>query len=627
MHEMKDFLEHTAFNMRRSSLIMTSQAGSGHPTSALSAADIVAALFFYAMHYDPHDPDNPNNDRFILSKGHASPILYAVYKELGILTDQDLLTYREFESVLEGHPTPRFRWTEAATGSLGQGLSVGVGMALSGQIDNRNFKTFVLLGDSELAEGSIWEAAELGAYYDCQNLIGIVDMNRLGQRGETMHGHHAKRYADKFHAFGWKTFIVDGHNTLEIITALDKAREVEDQPVMIIAKTVKGYGVQKVEDKNGFHGKPFAKEELQEIIDQMAERFSIAASYKSEHEFRPQMPTEPTEVKPSGCVGADTRTPTFKKGELLATRKAYGHALARLGTSCTDVVALDAEVSNSTYSNIFAEKYCERFIECFIAEQNMIGMAAGLYKRGKVPFCSTFGAFFTRAFDQIRMASIGGAALRLVGSHAGVSIGKDGPSQMALEDIAMMRSVYGSCVLYPSDAVSTWLLVNQMAEYNQGISYLRTTRMDTPVLYDVLEEFPIGGCKVLLQSDNDKVCVIGAGITLHNALKAYDTLIQEGISISVIDLYSIKPLDHKTVLEVAHKSGNKIITVEDHYLEGGLGEAVVFALKDTEVDIHCLAVDKMPRSATPDELMAYEGIDAHSIVRKVVEVCSFPLRS
>ncbi len=614
------FLEHVAYNMRRSALRMTTQAGSGHPTSALSAADIVAALFFYAMHYDLHNPDNPNNDRFILSKGHASPILYAAYKELGVLSEQDILTYRQFDSVLEGHPTPRFRWTEAATGSLGQGLSVGVGMALSGQMDHRDFKTYVLLGDSELAEGQVWEAAELGAYYQCHNLIGIVDMNRLGQRGETMHGYHATRYEEKFHAFGWKTFYIDGHDMMQIVTTLDKARHVKDQPVMIIAKTVKGYGVHEVENKNGFHGKAFSKEALPAILAHMEKRFAQAAAYVPEADYTPPMPQEAQNATTHGCVGADTKEPTFKKGELVATRKAYGQALARLGTSCVDVVALDAEVSNSTYSALFAEKYSERFVECFIAEQNMIGMAVGLQKRGKVPYCSTFGAFFTRAYDQIRMASVGRVPLRLCGSHAGVSIGQDGPSQMALEDIAMMRAVQGSCVLYPSDAISTWKLVNEMAEYNQGISYLRTTRMDTPVLYDANDTFMIGGCKVVLQSDADVALVIGAGITLHNALTAYDTLIKEGISIAVLDLYSIKPMDHKTVLATARAAGNKIITVEDHYLEGGLGEAVVFALKDTDVAIHCLAVDKMPRSGSPDKLMAYEGIDAAAIVKKIKEV-------
>jgi transketolase len=619
MHESKAFLEHIAYNMRRLSLQMTTQAGSGHPTSALSAADMVAALFFYAMQYDPKNPENLDNDRFILSKGHASPILYAVYKELGILSESELLTYRDFNSVLEGHPTPRFRWSEAATGSLGQGLSVAAGMALAARIDNRDYKTYVLLGDSELSEGSNWEAAELAAYNKLNNLIGIIDCNRLGQRGETMHGYHVQRYAEKFHAFGWRVYIVDGHDMQEIIGALEKARAEQEMPVMIIAKTVKGYGVELAENKNGFHGKVFSKEELPRILQHMHERFAQAADYKGES-FLPCMPVKHDRSESFGCVGTEPKTPTYKKGELFETRKAYGQALASLGGFCRDIVVLDAEVSNSTYAQFFAEKYPERFIECFIAEQNMIGMAVGMHKRGKVPYCSTFGAFFTRAYDQIRMASIGAAALRLVGSHAGVSIGQDGPSQMALEDIAMIRTIYGSCVLYPSDAVSAWHLVNQMVEYNQGISYLRTTRLATPVIYDVLEEFPIGGCKIVRQSKQDKVCVIGAGITLHNALAAHLLLMQEGIEISVIDLYSIKPLDHETVIAVARASGNKVITVEDHYLEGGLGQAVVYALRDTDIQVHCLAVRKLPRSGTPERLMAYEDIDPKSIVEKVKEL-------
>lgn len=614
-----DFLEHIAYNMRRSSLQMTTQAGSGHPTSALSAADIVAALFFYAMRYDPHNPENPDNDRFILSKGHASPVLYAVYKELGVLTESDVLSYRDFDSVLEGHPTPRFRWTEAATGSLGQGLSVGVGMALAARMDNRDYKTYVLLGDSEIAEGSNWEAAELASYNKLNNLIGIVDCNRLGQRGETMHAYHVQRYAEKFKAFGWKTYEVDGHDMLQIIGALEKAQAETDMPVMIIAKTVKGYGVEKAENKNGYHGKVFSKEELPGILEHMHNRFAQAAVYKGAT-CSPRLPVEHEPIAVSGCVGVEVKTPMYAKGELVETRKAYGQALASLGGLCSDVVALDAEVSNSTYAHFFAEKYPERFVECFIAEQNMIGMAVGLHKRGKVPYCSTFGAFFTRAYDQIRMASIGAAALRLVGSHAGVSIGQDGPSQMALEDISMMRTIHGSCVLYPSDGISAGHLVNEMSEYNQGISYLRTTRMATPVLYDVSEEFPIGGCKVVRQSLKDKVCVVGAGITLHNALAAYDMLLQEGIEISVIDLYSIKPLDADTVLSVARASGNKVITVEDHYLEGGLGEAVVYALRDTDIRIHCLAVTKMARSGTPERLMGYEEIDAAAIVKAVKDI-------
>lgn len=612
------FLEHVAYNMRRSILLETTTAGSGHPTSALSAADLVAALFFNTMHVDLVHPENPDNDRFILSKGHASPVLYAVYKELGVLSEADLLTYREFNSVLEGHPTPRFAWSEAATGSLGQGLSIGVGMALAARIDSRAFKTYVLMGDSELSEGSVWEAAELAAYYKLHNLIGIVDCNRLGQTGETMHGYHTERYAKKFEAFGWKTFIIDGHDMQEIIGAFNKVQEIRDCPSIIIAKTVKGYGVHEAENKNGFHGKVFKKDELPQLLDQLEQRFSAAAHYHVEQSRQLSLPQQTSNAQVTkSCTDVQMKEPTYEIGKQEMTRKAFGQALASLGGLCKAVVVLDAEVKNSTYTDLFEAKYPERFIESFIAEQCMIGMAVGLQKRGKIPFCATFGAFFTRAFDQIRMAAIGNNALRLVGSHAGVSIGEDGPSQMALEDIAMMRTVLGSIVLYPSDAVSTWKLVNRMVAYDQGISYLRTTRMELPIIYEPTDEFVIGGCKVLKQSDQDKVCVIGAGVTLHEAIKAYHELLKEGISISVIDLYSIKPLDIKTVLNVARASSNTIITVEDHYLEGGLGQAVVCALANSGIRISCLAVEKMARSGSPEQLLDYECINARAIISEI----------
>lgn len=615
------FLEHAAYNMRRSILMETSTAGSGHPTSALSAADIVAALFFHAMHVDPSNPNNPDNDRFILSKGHASPVFYAVYKELGVLSAVDLLTYRQFNSTLEGHPTARFPFSEAATGSLGQGLSIGVGMALAARIDNREFKTYVLLGDGELAEGSVWEAAELASYYKLQNLIGIVDCNRLGQTGETMHGYHTERYAQKFEAFGWKTFIIDGHDMQQIVSALDKAQEVKDAPVMIIAKTIKGYGVIEAENKNGFHGKAFKMDELPTLLDQLEKRFSSVANYEVDQQWHSNLrqDLEKDAVK-IACTDVIMKDPTYERGQEVMTRRAFGQALLSLGGLCQDIVVLDAEVKNSTYTELFEAKYPHRFIQSFIAEQNMIGMAVGMAKRGKIPFCATFGAFYTRAYDQIRMASIGRCALRLVGSHAGVSIGEDGPSQMALEDIAMMRALFGSIVLYPSDGISTWKLVNQMLKYNQGISYLRTTRMELPIIYQPTDEFVIGGCKVVQQSEQDKVCVIGAGVTLHEAMKAYDALIKEGLFISVIDLYSIKPLDVQTVLKTARASGNKIITVEDHYLEGGLGQAVVCALQDSGIKISCLAVYKMARSGKPQELMTYEGIDAQAIIDEVKKI-------
>lgn len=618
MNKERLFLERKAYNMRLSALTMTSVAGSGHPTSALSAADLVAALFFHAMSYDPNNPRHPNNDRFILSKGHACPLLYAAWKEAGVLTEKELYTYRNFDSVLEGHPTMRFAHTEAATGALGIGLSIGVGLALSTRLDALSCKTYVLLGDGELAEGAVWEAAELAHFYKLNNLIAIVDCNRLGQSAETVHGHHAHRYEEKFAAFGWKTFLVDGHNMQQIVDVLDRARAVDNVPVVIIAKTFKGYGISQAQDKLGYHGKAFSKEELNTIFIELEKKFSEAAAFDTHsYEWKPKLPAT-ADVRPEEDVVF--HEPPFKVGELLATRKAYGFALREAGARSGRTVALDGDVKNSTYAEIFEEKYKERFFQCFIAEQNMVGMAIGFDRRAKIPFVSTFGAFMTRAHDQIRMAAIGQARLRLIGSHAGVSIGEDGPSQMALEDIGMMRALPGSVVLYPCDAVSSWRLVEQMANYQGGISYLRTTRQETPVFYEKTETFEIGGCKVLARSDQDKVCIVAAGITVHEALKAYAQLQEQGISIAVIDLYSIKPLDAATVQAVAKKAGNTIITVEDHYREGGLGEAVASALSATGIRIKQLSVTQLPRSGKPEQLLAWAGIDAAAIVQAVMSV-------
>ncbi len=644
LHGQKKFLEHKAYKIRLESLQMTTEAGSGHPTSALSAADLVAALFFYAMHFDPNNFNNLDNDHFILSKGHASPVLYAAWKELGKISEQQLMSYRQFGSPIEGHATHRFAYAEAATGSLGIGLSIGAGMALADRLDGRNNRIFVMMGDSELTEGSVWEAAEIAAYYKLHNLIGIVDCNRLGQSTETIHGYHAQRYAQKFEAFGWKTLVIDGHDMQQIITALDKARTAQDHPTMIIAKTIKGYGVDRVENKEGFHGKAFTHEELKEILPQFEQRFASAAANGSSFKWEPTLPEVNNRSNPStdsGRAGGNIakvkeksgrgelvepferiiiKEPGYKKGEMIATRKAYGLAITALGAACKQVVSLDAEVKNSTFAEIFENKYPERFFQCFVAEQNMVGMGIGFARCNKIPFISTFSCFMTRAHDQIRMAAIGTSPLRLCGSHAGVSIGQDGPSQMGLEDIAMMRALPESIVLYPCDSVSTYALVNQMANYISGISYLRTTRGATPVIYDNNEKFPIGGCKLIKSSGADSALIVAAGITLHEALKAYDLLIKEGISIAVIDLYSVKPLDLKTIEQVATRSGDRIITVEDHYLQGGLGEAVTFALRNTALEIHCLAVTKLPMSGKPEELLAWAGIDASSIVKKVKEL-------
>jgi len=633
----KDFISNKAAWLRINSIRATTASNSGHPTTCLSAADLVATLFFHVMKYDPKNPKNINNDRFILSKGHAAPVLYAAWKEVGVLTEEQLISFRKFDSILEGHPTPRFIYNEAATGSLGQGLSIGVGMALNARLDNLDYKTYVLMGDGEIAEGSIWEAAELADKYNLNNLIGIVDCNRLGQSGESINNHDVDKYAKKFAAFGWNTFIVDGHNVEELIKTFDKIENLNNKPTVIIAKTFKGYGLDNVADKNGFHGKPFNEVDALAAIEELKRKF-----LKSEvnEVFVPKLPTEVknTEILSNSCFcnvcnfhiceqskaichvcesNGAVASSLFSLGNKMATREAFGYALRDLGDADSKVVVLDADVKNSTYTDIFEKKHKDRFFQCFIAEQNMVSIATGFEARGKIPFAATFGAFFSRAFDQIRMAGIGRNALRLSGSHCGVSIGEDGPSQMALEDIAMFRSVPNSIVFYPSDPVSTYKIVQLMAGYNNGISYIRTTRGKTPVIYDKFEEFKIGGCKIVKQSSNDKVCIIGAGVTLFEALSAYELLKKEGINISVIDLYSVKPLDIKTIVETVQKSGGKMITVEDHYLAGGIGEAVVTELSGNDFEIKNLYVKGLSRSGTPEALLAYAEIDCNAIVKAV----------
>ncbi len=612
------FLKHVAYQLRALSLKMTTHAGSGHATSALSAADIMAVLFFHTMRFDLQNYNNANNDRFILSKGHAAPVLYAVWHELGMISDKELMSYRAFGSPLEGHPTLRFAYAEAATGSLGIGLSIGLGEALAATMDARDYKTFVLMGDSEVSEGSVWEAAQLGAYYKSHNLIGIIDCNRLGQSTPTMQaleGNQAQRFKKMFSAFGWRCLVVDGHDIGALIETFDTATHEKEKPVMVIAQTKKGYGVDLFEDKEGFHGKALSEDELHKALEQLQARFATDAAYEKKESYRPKVPTKGPLVKE--CNTIKLPRVALKKDETIATRKAYGQSLVALGGVCDQIISLDAEVKNSTFAQLFEEQYPDRFVQCFIAEQNMVSMAVGFARRGKIPFVSTFASFLSRAHDQIRMAAIGQSPLRIVGSHAGVSIGQDGPSQMGLEDIAMMRALPESIVLYPCDAVSTYALIEQMANYHDGISYLRTTRMATPIIYDAQEKFPVGGCKVVRESDKDQLCVIGAGITLIEALKAYEQLQKENIAISVIDLYSIKPLDVQTVSRVAAASGKRIITVEDHYLEGGLGSAVVEAMCNKGFTIERLAVTGLPCSGKPEELLADAGINAQAIVNAV----------
>jgi transketolase len=603
-------LESLARLVRYNSLMMTSTAKSGHLTSSLSATDLMVALMFGGtFRFDVDDPANPNNDRLIFSKGHASPLFYALWNAAGCLSDEELTTYRRFESRLEGHPTPRFPYAEAATGSLGQGLGIGVGMALSAsRLDRLPYRTYVLLGDSEMAEGSQWEAIQIAAWYELGNLVGIIDVNRLGQRGATMLGHEVEAYAQRVGAFGWKTLIVDGHDIPQILAAFREAQGERARPVMIIARTVKGKGISFLEDADGWHGK---------ALDQEQTKRALAEIGDVDRKVRGTI-TSPENLRPEAQRAQPAAKAKYELGKSVATRDAYGNALKRIEMKYPQLVSLDGEVSNSTKADEFAKKDPGRFFEMFIAEQNMVEVALGLSLRGKIPFVSTFAAFFTRAFDQIRMSQYSRANLKFVGSHAGVSIGEDGPSQMGLEDIAMFRSVLKSTVLNPCDAVSTDKLVEAAADHN-GIVYLRTMREATPVIYGNDEVFPIGGSKVLRQSDDDYLTIVAAGATVHEALKAYDELQRDGIPVRVIDAYSIKPIDADTLRTVAAATG-AIVTVEDHYPAGGLGEAVLSALESQPVPVTILAVDKIPMSGTGEELREYAGISARRIVEAVMRL-------
>ena len=602
-----ELLKGIANQLRIHSITSTTAAGSGHPTSCCSAADVVATLFFGHMRYDAKNPHYYNNDRFILSKGHAAPLLYAAWAETGLFPASDLLNLRKFNSDLEGHPTPRLPFVDVATGSLGQGLSVGTGMALAARLDKLDYNTYVLLGDGEIAEGAVWEAASLAGIYKLNNLIAIVDANRLGQSQATAFGHDIGVYAKRFDAFGWRVEVIDGHDIEEIAEVLS-GTGLDDKPLVIIAKTYKGAGVSFLQDQDGWHGKPLTKEEAAKAIAELqpSSKSGVGVAIPS-----PNILPAPNNAAPASYPPLN-----YKLGDKVATREAYGTALARIGEADQRVVAMDGDTKNSTYAEKFFKKFPDRFTECYIAEQNMVGVATGFGTRGKVPFVSTFAAFFTRAADQIRVAGISSANLKLAGSHVGVSIGEDGPSQMGLEDLALMRAIVGSVVLYPSDAVSTEKLVEQMALV-KGLCFLRTSRPKSPVIYNNDESFPVGGAKVLRQNAGDKVTVVAGGVTLHEALKAADALKAEGIGITVIDAYSIKPLGKKEILAAAQKTNNTVITVEDHYAEGGLGDTVAGELSVNGVRVHKLAVNGLPRSGKAEELLAHFGIDAAAIMKKV----------
>jgi transketolase len=596
--------------LRVDSVRAAAVTSSGHPTSSMSGADLMAVLLAKYLRYDFDNADDPRNDHLVFSKGHASPLLYSMYKAAGAISDEELLTFRELGSRLEGHPVPILPWVDVATGSLGQGLPYGVGIALAGKrLDRLPYTVWVLCGDSEMAEGSMWEAFEHAWHEKLDNLVAIIDVNRLGQRGETMHGWDLDSYAKRAQAFGWHAIEIDGHDVDAIDAAYAEARATSGVPTVIVAKTIKGKGVKAVEDKGGFHGK--ALDDPEAAIEELGGIRKIVVDVA-----KPEIEGEPHRFEHGALA-----LPTYEVGEEVATRKAYGDALKALGDGRGDVVALDGEVSNSTYAEIFRDAHPDRYFEMYIAEQQMVAAAVGIQVRGWKPFASTFAAFLTRAYDFVRMAAISRANLKLCGSHAGVSIGEDGPSQMALEDLAAFRAVHGSTVLYPSDANQTAQLVETMADLD-GIVFLRTTRANTPVVYEAGEDFPVGGAKVLRSSDGDDVALIGAGITLHEALKAAEALADEGIGARVIDLYSVKPVDEETLRAAAEATGGRFVVVEDHWPEGGLAEAVLSAFADSEERprvVH-LAVRDMPGSGKPAELLAAAGIDADHIAAAAREL-------
>jgi transketolase len=606
-------LHNVATRLRIDSIRATTAAGSGHPSTCCSAADIMATLFFAEMRFDPKRPQDPDNDRFVLSKGHGAPLLYAAWAEAGAFDRSQLLTLRQIGSDLEGHPTPRLPFVDVATGSLGQGLPAAIGMALNAHRIGSAYRTYVLLGDGETAEGSVWEAANIAAHHELANLCGITDVNALGQSQPTAFGHDMDAYARRWTAFGWNAIVVDGHDIAALLEAFERARQVTDRPTMILAKTIKGKGVSFVEGLNGWHGRPLKRDEEARALTELEAQFLAEGGGPDVVPPAVQPPPRTSAREPSGR--AEVSAPGYKIGDSVATREAYGTALVKLGGVDPRVVVLDADVMNSTFSEKFAKIFPGRFYENFIAEQAMVGAAMGLASRGAIAFPSTFACFLTRAYDFIRMAAISRLNVKLAGSHAGVSIGEDGPSQMALEDLAMMRAEPNIAVLYPCDAVSTERLVVEAA-YHEGPAYIRTSRPKTPVIYEPDERFPVGGCKVLRSSTRDQATVVGAGVTLFEALKAYEELKKAGIAVRVIDLYSIQPIDGATLKQAAAETGGRIVTVEDHYAGGGLGEAVAAATTGLAT-VRILAVRDIPRSGKPDELLDLFGISARHVAEAV----------
>jgi transketolase len=595
------------------SMMSTTAAGSGHPTSCLSAAELMAGIFFYAMKFDPKNPNSPDGDRFVLSKGHAAPVLYAALAEAGVFPESRVMTLRQFSSEIEGHPTPRIPGVDAATGSLGQGLSVGAGLAIGARMDKSPTRVYVLLGDGEMAEGQVWEAAEFAGHYKLDNLTVFADVNALGQSEPTMYQHDMEVYRRKFESEGFAAEVIDGHDVAAVLAALDRAKATRGRPQAILARTIKGHGISFCAGKEGWHGKAFSKDELATALKEIGETIEVPPDPGKSY-ARISLPQPPDFPAPAA--------PDYDPAKPVATREAYGYALKRLGAVNPHIVAISADVKNSTFSETFQDAFPDHFFQGYIAEQNMVSAGVGLAARGKVPFLDTFACFLSRAYDQVRMAAISRSNINLCGSHCGVSIGEDGPSQMALEDIAMFRAVHGSAVFYPSEAVSTERLTETMAR-RSGINYLRTSRPKTSILYSKDEKFPVPGFKVVRKSAQDRVTVIGAGITLHEALKAADELKAQGTAIRVIDLYCVKPIDGKALAAEISATAGKLITVEDHWPEGGLGEAVLSALAEAGVapsKSRLIAVNGMPHSGKPEELVDAFGISARHIAAAVREI-------
>jgi transketolase len=604
-------LQDKATLLRIGSVLATTEAGSGHPTSCASAADIVSVLFFSVMRYDPKNPRNPANDTFVLSKGHAAPLLYAAWAEAGLFPREHLLTLRKLGADLEGHPTPRLPFVQVPTGSLGQGLSAATGMA----VDAQRQRVYVLMGDGESAEGSIWEAAQWASAHKLGNLCATIDINRLGQSSPTMLQYDLDTYRRRWEAFGWQALAVDGHDIQAVLDAYSRAKSTTDRPTIVLARTVKGKGLGHIEGAEHWHGKALDRETANQVVAALRKQLSGADA-----NWEPNLPDGSSAPRPAASPSkpAEAKPPYKIGGKEVATRKAFGEALAALAPVNPQIVVLDGDVKNSTHTEDFEKVAPERFLQCYIAEQNMVGMAMGLAGRGRVAFAATFACFLARAYDFVRMAAIGRLNVKLVGTHVGVSIGEDGPSQMGLEDLAAMCAEPDFTVLYPSDATSTWRATWLMAEH-QGPCYLRAGRPAGPILYGPDERFAIGKCKVLRRSDHDRALIVAAGVTVQEALLAHEILWDEGTPVRVIDLFSVQPIDREELIASARAVKGNVITVEDHYEHGGIGDAVLSALSGERIRGRKLAVRDIARSGKPAELLEHYGLNSAAIIDAVRE--------